>query len=791
MSTRTFASSLTLALALLAPVGTAHAFEPFALLVPCRATAVNTVGTTRPCITCHNNPDGGSGCSDPPCFNPFGMAFDMNGRTWDTTLAMGDADGDGYTNGQELGDPMGTWRVGMATPGTCDCATRPGFPAFTPGDADRDMDGYCCIGRDGNRNGNCLDMGENDGATDCDEMNAMAHSGATEICSNTVDNDCDGAATLLDSDCANVVDRDGDGYCPMGRDMNRDRDCIDAGEMTSDVDCNDDEVTVSPTAGENCLDGLDNDCDGMVDTADADCTSDRDADGDGYCPIGRDLNMNGNCNDPGEMTAGYDCDDSVRVVNSGATEICTDFADNDCDGLADFRDDADCGAFFDADSDGYCPAGRDGNGNGNCVDTGEAEGPGDCDDDNPLINPGLTEACLDTDVDEDCDGLISLADPDCAGYIDSDGDTYCFIGADMNMNGVCTDPGEQSGDGDCDESTTAVRPTATEDCTDGIDNDCDGSTDGAERGTCDDYRDIDGDGWCFAGEDMDGDGYCDDAGEQTELSEWTAEEDPFSGMGTLGTEASPVRYPGAPEHCRNNVDEDLDGLVDEAGYCRTDVDADGDGYCPVGTDANMDGDCEDMGENRGIDCNDGDATVHTDAPERCLDPVDADCDGKVGTTDEDCFYLLDLDGDGFCGMGIDDNADGDCLDESEDRFGVDCDERDPAVNSRAREASACDDGVDNDCDGAIDYDDTQCECTSNDVCDDGDPCTTDTCEAGGMCAHAPDSACGDGGMPADAGTTMPPSEGCSCRAGGSSGAPLGLLIPLLAAVMVASRRRRR
>ena len=74
-----------------------------------------------------------------------------------------------------------------------------------------------------------------------------------------------------------------------------------------------------------------------------------------------------------------------------------------------------------------------------------AEVNNDCNDANPAVNPGLTEACLDTDVDEDCDMLVSLADPDCAGYIDSDGDTFCFVGSDMNMNGVCTDPGEQSG----------------------------------------------------------------------------------------------------------------------------------------------------------------------------------------------------------------------------------------------------------------------------------------------------------------------------------------------------------
>ncbi len=785
MTHRTLFRTLAVVALLVVAPGTARAFEPFALLVPCRATAVNSVGTTRPCITCHDNPDGGAGCDMPPCFNPFGTAFDMNGRMWDTTLALLDSDGDGYTNGQELGDPMGTWRAGMATPDTCECATRPGFSASTPGDADLDEDRFCCIGADTNRNGTCLDMGESSMGFDCDEMNEAANSGAMEICSNTVDNDCDGFPTLLDSDCANVVDRDGDGYCPMGLDMNRDRDCIDSGEMTSDRDCDDDQVTVSPAAGENCLDGLDNDCDMMTDTADADCTSDRDADGDGYCPIGRDTNGNGNCNDAGEMTAGYDCDDGSNVTNSGATEQCTDFADNDCDGLADFRDDVDCGAFFDGDMDGYCPAGRDGNGNGNCVDPGEAEGPGDCDDGNPAINPGLTEQCLDADVDEDCDVQVSLADSDCAGYIDTDGDTFCFVGADMDADGTCTDTGEQSGDGDCDEASVEVRPTATEVCVDGVDNDCDGSTDGAERGTCDAFRDIDGDGWCVAGEDLDDDGYCDDAGEQGDVGEWTAEEDPFDMGG--GSEDSPVRYPGAPEHCRNRVDEDLDGMVDEAAACPTDVDADRDGFCPVGTDANGDGDCEDEDENRGLDCNDGDASVNTGGMERCLEPVDADCDGNVGTRDEDCFYLLDLDGDGLCGTGIDDNSDGDCLDESEDRFGADCDERDPAVNSRAREAAACDDGIDNDCDGAIDFDDTQCVCEMDADCDDGDACTVDAC-ADEMCTHTPDSTCGDGGMPADAGG-MTGGGDCGCRAVGSTRAPIGLALIALVALVRARRRR--
>ena len=46
-------------------------------------------------------------------------------------LAELDSDGDGFTNGRELGDPLGLWRPGMPFPGTCSCVSRPGSATFT------------------------------------------------------------------------------------------------------------------------------------------------------------------------------------------------------------------------------------------------------------------------------------------------------------------------------------------------------------------------------------------------------------------------------------------------------------------------------------------------------------------------------------------------------------------------------------------------------------------------------------------------------------------------------------
>ncbi|GAB9471457.1 hypothetical protein Gpo141_00008666 [Globisporangium polare] len=41
--------------------------------------------------------------------NAFGKAFKAAGNTWTVALCQADTDGDGFTNGQELGDPCCTW----------------------------------------------------------------------------------------------------------------------------------------------------------------------------------------------------------------------------------------------------------------------------------------------------------------------------------------------------------------------------------------------------------------------------------------------------------------------------------------------------------------------------------------------------------------------------------------------------------------------------------------------------------------------------------------------------------
>jgi hypothetical protein len=746
-----FAGGL-LVLALVALPGVARALEPYASLVPNPATAVNSEGRVRACVNCHNNPDGGAGCGMTPCLNPFGVAFRANAYVWNATLAMMDSDGDGFTNGQELQDPFGLWREGPL-PGVASLATPPGNPAISPGDRDTDGDGYCAFGIDLNDDGDCRDAGENEGSFDCNETAVAIHSHATELCSNVVDDDCDGANTLADTECVDVVDRDGDGRCPRGTDMNGDRNCAGSGEMSASiVDCDDSRANVYTGGGENCSDTVDNDCDGDTDLADGQCQGDSDVDGDGYCPVGIDLNSDGDCVDAGEVVTSIgDCDDNNPAVNPDASEItallCGDGVDNECDGAADLND-SECRSFRDEDLDGYCPLGQDVDRDGDCTGPPDLMTGADCDDGSALRNPGLLENCVDPDdIDEDCDGVSNLDDigadgrveSTCEGYLDLDDDGYCYVGPDSNLDGDCVDVGE-FGFGDCDEVSplaSMINPTSTEICTDGADNDCDGSAD-ARDPECAAYVDADRDGFCEIGHDVNGDRDCADADEQ---------DGPVDMAPT-----DPTVYPGAPENCLDERDNDQDGAIDaDDTGCVSSVDADGDGYCPLGRDLNEDGDCLDDGEDVVIsDCDDGDGEVRPGATEACFDYRDNDCDTDVDLFDRGCFYLLDRDGDGFCGMGVDDNGDGDCIDESEDRFGVDCDDTREDVNPNRPEM--CTDGFDNDCDGAADMLDSQCACTTNVDCDDGDACTVDTCRGPLLgCGHTRALMCIDGGGLIDGG----------------------------------------
>ena len=204
------------------------------------------------------------------------------------------------------------------------------------------------------------------------------------------------------------------------------------------------------------------------------------------------------------------------------------------------------------------------------------------------------------ELDDDGDGTVDCADPDCAAQTgcvtDLDGDGYDGVGVDAT---------------DCDDTNATVNPGATERCN-GVDDDCDGSTD--------DPSSADASTW-YA--DADQDGYGDPA---TAAQACTAP----SGYGADATDCDDTDgavNPGATERC-NGVDDDCDGSTDDpssADALTWYADADQDVYGDPATAAQACTVPNGYGADA-TDCDDTDAAVNPGATERC-NGVDDDCDG--------------------------------------------------------------------------------------------------------------------------------------------------------------------
>ncbi|MFM2161993.1 MAG: hypothetical protein RLZZ383_1505 [Pseudomonadota bacterium] len=461
------------------------------------------------------------------------------------------------------------------------------------------------------------------GGNDCNDLNNAVKPTAPEVC-NSVDDNCDGGVDVNAIDARTWYrDADADSY---GVNTTTRTQCSQpVGYVVANGDCDDSRPLVKPGGTETC-NGLDDDCDGVVDDSPPAATLwylDRDADG-----VGDSATSVRACNRPlGYAAAGGDCDDLDPGDFPGALELCNG-DDEDCDGSVDEAA-VDAGAWYaDDDRDGYgdptVPASL-----GCQAPSGFVGNNTDCAPADASAFPGALETC--DGVDEDCDGSVddnALGAP--LWFYDEDGDGFGVSGVTDVY--ACEAPlGFVADRRDCDGEDAAVFPGAEERCN-GLDDNCDTTIDEATA--------VDATTW-FPDQDRDGFGFGGFSLEAcTAPVGWVA-------LGTDCNDATPVSFPGNPEVC-DRIDNDCNGFVDESAadapiwYEDADADGYGDpravltGACtvPAGYADNS------------ADCGPADAGVRPGAVERC-NAVDDDCDGVA---DEDApgapTWFVDADGDG-------------------------------------------------------------------------------------------------------------------------------------------------
>jgi len=391
-------------------------------------------------------------------------------------------------------------------------------------------------------------------------------------------------------------------------------------------------------------------------------------------------------------------------------------------------------------------------------------------------------------IDNNNNGLTDCADPDCDGFVIPSSATTCGQGACASTGNLeCRNSGQfdtcQPG------SPGAEGPFDSASCSDGIDNDCDGTTDASDSGCvappeiCDDGIDNNGDGLIdCADPQCDGFGFsdvttcgvgacastgstiCQNSGAFDTCDPLApGAEGPFDAASCSdgidndcdgATDASDSGCVAPPEVCNDGVDNNGDGLADCAdpqcdGFVITDVTTCGVGACEA-TGSVV---CQNLSEVN--TCQSG--TPGTEGPfgaGSCSDGIDNNCNNQTDDADANCQP-----GPETCDNNIDDNNDGlvDCADPLCDGFvgqpgscttslpgicaagTLTCDlgetfcvQDTQAATEGPSGSQTCNDTLDNDCDGSIDASDSDCDAPPAPVCGDGNLDAGEQCDDGNL-----------------------------------------------------------
>ena len=253
-----------------------------------------------------------SNCDGADDFDQDSDGFISEEHAERSPLAVGDCDDQDnsiYDGAVELCD--GKWN---------NCILKDAISIAPDDEIDNDNDGYIeCSIEDPSIFEDSLILGGND----CDDSKASVYLGATELCDN-LDNDCDGL--FLDTE----IDHDGDGAIecdPTGQNGSTE---YWGPEVPNFGDCDEENPLRNEFLEEIC-DGIDNDCDQLIDEAlPVIHAGYYDEDGDGYGTTNTTTILHCGVPPEGYSILAGDCNDSDASIKP---EIVCDGVDNDCDNV--------------------------------------------------------------------------------------------------------------------------------------------------------------------------------------------------------------------------------------------------------------------------------------------------------------------------------------------------------------------------------------------------------------------------------------------------------------------------